>query len=82
MLVEKPVGSQLVGGTTNVNAMLLIRATHVRHETALKQIITLVKHQNHQYKHLLPNNRLFCSDNCCSNWHYSTLLGHHWSYSL
>jgi Cu+-exporting ATPase len=43
MPVEKTVDSQVVGGTKNLNGMLLIRATHVGHETALKQIIKLVE---------------------------------------
>jgi Cu+-exporting ATPase len=43
MPLEKTVGSQVVGGTKNLNGMLLIRATHVGHETALKQIIKLVE---------------------------------------
>jgi Cu+-exporting ATPase len=43
MPVEKTVGSQVVGGTKNLNGMILIRATHVGHETALKQIIKLVE---------------------------------------
>jgi len=43
MPIEKTVGSQVVGGTKNLNGMLLIRATHVGHETALKQIIKLVE---------------------------------------
>lgn len=43
MPIEKTVGSQVVGGAKNLNGMLLIRATHVGHETALKQIIKLVE---------------------------------------
>ncbi len=43
MPIEKTVGSQVVGGTKNINGMLLICATHVGHETALKQIIKLVE---------------------------------------
>jgi Cu+-exporting ATPase len=43
MPIEKSVGSQVVGGTKNLNGMLLICATHVGHETALKQIIKLVE---------------------------------------
>lgn len=43
MPIEKTVGSQVVGGTKNLNGMLLICATHVGHETALKQIIKLVE---------------------------------------
>lgn len=43
MPVEKTVGSPVVGGTKNIHGMILIRATHVGHETALKQIIKLVE---------------------------------------
>jgi len=43
MPIEKTVGSHVVGGTKNLNGMLLICATHVGHETALKQIIKLVE---------------------------------------
>jgi Cu+-exporting ATPase len=43
MPIEKTIGSHVVGGTKNLNGMLLICATHVGHETALKQIIKLVE---------------------------------------
>ena len=43
MPVEKTIGSQVVGGTKNLNGMLLICATHIGQETVLKQIIQLVE---------------------------------------
>ena len=43
MPVEKTLGSQVVGGTKNLNGMLIICATHIGQETVLKQIIQLVE---------------------------------------
>ena len=43
MPVDKTVGAQVVGGTKNLDGLILIRATHVGQETALKQIIRLVE---------------------------------------
>ena len=41
--VDKTVGAQVVGGTKNLNGFIIMRATHVGQETALKQIIRLVE---------------------------------------
>lgn len=41
--VDKTVGAQVVGGTTNLDGAIIMRATHVGQETALKQIIRLVE---------------------------------------
>lgn len=43
MPVDKTVGAQVVGGTKNLNGLIIMRATHVGQETALKQIIRLVQ---------------------------------------
>ncbi|CAF0725371.1 unnamed protein product [Rotaria sordida] len=43
MPVDKTVGAQVVGGTKNLVGLIIIRATHVGQETALKQIIKLVE---------------------------------------
>ncbi|CAF4930548.1 unnamed protein product [Rotaria sp. Silwood1] len=43
MPVDKTVGAQVVGGTKNLDGLIIIRATHVGQETALKQIIRLVE---------------------------------------
>ena len=43
MPVDKSVGAQVVGGTKNLDGLILMRATHVGQETALKQIIRLVE---------------------------------------
>lgn len=43
MPVDKTVGAQVIGGTKNLNGLIIMRATHVGQETALKQIIRLVE---------------------------------------
>lgn len=43
MPVDKTVGAQVVGGTKNQVGAIIMRATHVGQETALKQIIKLVE---------------------------------------
>ncbi len=43
MPVDKTIGAQVFGGTKNVDGLIIIRATHVGQETALKQIIRLVE---------------------------------------
>jgi Cu+-exporting ATPase len=43
MPVDKTVGAQVVGGTKNLDGSIIMRATHVGQETALKQIIRLVE---------------------------------------
>ena len=43
MPVDKTVGAQVVGGTKNLDGLIIMRATHVGQETALKQIIRLVE---------------------------------------
>lgn len=43
MPVDKTVGAQVVGGTKNLEGSILMRATHVGQETALRQIIRLVE---------------------------------------
>lgn len=43
MPVDKTIGAQVVGGTKNLDGLIIMRATHVGQETALKQIIRLVE---------------------------------------
>jgi Cu+-exporting ATPase len=43
MPVDKTIDAQVFGGTKNVDGLIIIRATHVGQETALKQIIRLVE---------------------------------------
>ena len=43
MPVDKIVGAQVVGGTKNLVGLIIMQATHVGQETALKQIIKLVE---------------------------------------
>ena len=43
MPVDKTIGAQLLGGTRNLDGCIIMRATHVGQETALKQIIRLVE---------------------------------------
>ncbi|CAF3953068.1 unnamed protein product [Rotaria sp. Silwood2] len=43
MPVDKVVGAQVVGGTKNLVGSIIMQATHVGQETALKQIIKLVE---------------------------------------
>ncbi|CAF3480183.1 unnamed protein product, partial [Rotaria socialis] len=43
MPVDKAVGAQVVGGTKNLVGSIIMQATHVGQETALKQIIKLVE---------------------------------------
>ena len=43
MPTDKTVGAQVVGGTKNLDGAIIMRATHVGQETALKQIIRLVE---------------------------------------
>ena len=43
MPVDKAVGAQVVGGTKNLVGLIIMKATHVGQETALKQIIKLVE---------------------------------------
>ncbi|CAF4431429.1 unnamed protein product [Rotaria socialis] len=43
MPVDKTVGAQVIGGTKNLDGLIIMRATHVGQETALKQIIRLVE---------------------------------------
>ncbi|CAF1413151.1 unnamed protein product, partial [Rotaria sordida] len=43
MPVDKTIGAQVVGGTKNLDGSIIMRATHVGQETALKQIIRLVE---------------------------------------
>jgi Cu+-exporting ATPase len=43
MPVDKAVGGQVVGGTKNLVGLIIMQATHVGQETALRQIIKLVE---------------------------------------
>jgi Cu+-exporting ATPase len=43
MPVDKTIGAQVVGGTKNLVGLIIMRATHVGQETAIKQIIKLVQ---------------------------------------
>lgn len=43
MPVDKTVGAQVVGGTKNLDGLIIMSATHVGQDTALKQIIRLVE---------------------------------------
>ncbi|CAF1246474.1 unnamed protein product [Adineta ricciae] len=43
MPVDKTIGAQVVGGTKNLDGLIIMRATHIGQETALKQIIRLVE---------------------------------------
>ncbi len=43
MPVDKTIGAQVVGGTKNLDGLIIMRATHVGQDTALKQIIRLVE---------------------------------------
>ncbi len=41
--VTKQTGSQVIGGTLNISGQLLVKATHLGHESVLAQIIELVE---------------------------------------
>ncbi|CAF1058580.1 unnamed protein product [Didymodactylos carnosus] len=43
MPVDKTVEDQVVGGTKNINGQIIMKATHVGQETALKHIIKLIE---------------------------------------
>lgn len=43
MPVDKTIGALVVGGTKNLDGLIIMKATHVGQETALKQIIRLVE---------------------------------------
>lgn len=43
MPLDKTVGDQVVGGTTNIDGFIIIRATRVGNDTVLKQIIKVVE---------------------------------------
>ncbi|UJR35789.1 hypothetical protein I4U23_028537 [Adineta vaga] len=43
MPIDKTIGAQIVGGTKNLDGLIIMRATHVGQDTALKQIIRLVE---------------------------------------
>ena len=43
MPIDKSVGAQVFGGTKNLDGLIIMQATHVGQDTALKQIIRLVE---------------------------------------